>query len=43
MTSLRQAREDGARGLKMVAMLADRWGMEAGLGGTTLTARVRRP
>jgi anti-sigma regulatory factor (Ser/Thr protein kinase) len=42
MTRLRRGRPDRGRGLEIVAALSDRWGIESGRAGTTMTARVPR-
>jgi anti-sigma regulatory factor (Ser/Thr protein kinase) len=42
MARLRKGRPDRGRGLEIVAALADRWGIDSGRFGTTMTARVSR-
>jgi anti-sigma regulatory factor (Ser/Thr protein kinase) len=42
MTRLRRGRSDRGRGLEIVAALAERWGIDSGRSGTTMTARVPR-
>jgi anti-sigma regulatory factor (Ser/Thr protein kinase) len=42
ITELRQGRPDGGRGLDLVTAIADRWGIDTGPGGTTISARVPR-
>jgi len=40
MTKLRRGRADGGRGLEIVAAVSERWAIDAGPHGTTVTARV---
>jgi anti-sigma regulatory factor (Ser/Thr protein kinase) len=42
MTRLRRGRPDRGRGLEIVAALSDRWCIDSGRSGTTMTARVSR-
>jgi anti-sigma regulatory factor (Ser/Thr protein kinase) len=42
MTRLRNGRPDRGRGLEIVAALSDRWCIDSGPSGTTMTARVPR-
>ena len=42
MTKLRRGRADGGRGLEIVAAVSERWVIDAGPHGTTITARVPR-
>jgi anti-sigma regulatory factor (Ser/Thr protein kinase) len=42
MTRLRRGRPDRGRGLEIVAALSDRWSIDSGRNGTTMTARVAR-
>jgi anti-sigma regulatory factor (Ser/Thr protein kinase) len=42
MAKLRRARPGGGRGLEIVAAVAERWGIDTGRNGTTITARVPR-
>jgi anti-sigma regulatory factor (Ser/Thr protein kinase) len=43
MTKLRRGRADGGRGLEIVAAVSERWLIDAGPHGTTITARIPLP
>jgi anti-sigma regulatory factor (Ser/Thr protein kinase) len=43
MTKLRRGRADGGRGLEIVAAVSERWVIDAGPHGTTITARIPLP
>src|SRR5262249_11246180 len=42
MSKLGRGRPGGGRGLEIVAAVAERWGIDTGRDGTTITARVPR-
>ena len=42
ITDLRRGRPGGGRGLEIVAAVSERWGIDTGDTGTTMTARVAR-
>lgn len=42
LTRLRRVRQSGGRGLEIVAAMSERWGIDTGSTGTTMTAQVLR-
>ena len=43
LTKLRRVKRRGGSGLDIVAAMSERWGIDTGRRGTTMTARVPRP